>query len=269
MYQPNKRSREQTTLPYFKKKKKKTWKEKLETSVRQVNLQNEETVDNKGLRPRHKADQISNNTLNFPLCDPSPPPPPPSVPLNSNIQINQSSSGVPCTFPAQRFQLSKPPSLQLLISLSPSLHLLVVFLPYTRPSSLVLITLMSPGINFWARTRNPGARLYFRGIWSIRHDALSSPRFSFFLSLPPPFLPGLIEKAVEKLSEIHSKRIVRFQNFYIRFLGRGENRINMVSNLWYFRLFRERRRWINKFFQENRIFSTTWRGLIDKFFRSY
>lgn len=56
----------------LKKKKKKTWKEKLETSVRQVNLQNEESVDNKGLRPRHKADQISNNTLNFPLCDPSP-----------------------------------------------------------------------------------------------------------------------------------------------------------------------------------------------------
>lgn len=104
----------------LKKKKKKTWKEKLETSVRQVNLQNEESVDNKGLRPRHKADQISNNTLNFPLCDPSPLLlPPPSVPLNSNIQINQSSSGVPCTFPAQRFQLSKPPSLQLLISLSP------------------------------------------------------------------------------------------------------------------------------------------------------
>lgn len=85
-----------------------------------MNLQNEKTVDNKGL---HKADQISNNTLNFPLCNSPPLLPSTPPPLNSNIQINQSSSGVPCTFPAQRFQLSKPPSLQLLISLSLSLSL--------------------------------------------------------------------------------------------------------------------------------------------------
>lgn len=128
MYQPNKRSREQTTLPYFKKKKKKTWKEKLETSVRQVNLQNEESVDNKGLRPRHKADQISNNTLNFPLCDPSPLLPP--FPLIQTFRLIKAAQVCLALFQPN---VSNFRSLLHYSFSSLSLHLLVVFLPPLLP----------------------------------------------------------------------------------------------------------------------------------------
>lgn len=126
------------------------------------------------------------------------------------------------------------------LSLSPSLHLLVVFLPCTRPSSLVLITLMSPGINFWARTRNPGARLYFRGIWSMR-----SIRPDFF---PLPSSLTLPSRLIEEVSKSNKK---------------SEN-TNSKRLLFAFDSSEE----IDKYVES--IFSITWRkGLINSLIKSY
>lgn len=104
------------------KKKKTIWKEKLERESSTVSRWTNEIhkTRNKpsiikgggGCTKRIKFSCSStNNTLNFPLCNP------PHPPLNSNIQINQSSSGVPCTFPAQR----SPPNFRSLLHYTPPL----------------------------------------------------------------------------------------------------------------------------------------------------
>lgn len=222
-----------------------------------MNLQNEKTVDNKGL---HKADQISNNTLNFPLCN-SPPllPSTPRPPLIQTFRLIKAAQVCLALFQPNvsnfRSLLHYSSSS---FSLSLPLPLLVVFLPYTRPFSLVLITLMSPGINFWARTRTPGARLYFRGIWSIRHDAPSSPRFFFFpLSIPlPPFFSINREAIIEKLSK--SDKYIR-KEYILSFR-------NVIINLFWYSILRG----INQYGGgvEWYLRSVGWGEQISKFFRS-